>query len=171
MRLFHVSEEPDIKEFIPRVSERLKGEKVVWAICEETLPNFLLPRNCPRVAYHCLPNSLQSDIDAYFSTNERYVVAVESAWFSSITGTTLYVYEFDVKGFYLQDKIAGYYISDTVPEIIGKTVVNNPLKELLDRNVEVRFLPNLWVLAKKIENSSLAWSLCRMAYAQKPLCQ
>jgi len=55
MRLFHVSEENNIAEFIPRVPDRENFDKsigLVWAIDEARLPNFLTPRNCPRVAYY-----------------------------------------------------------------------------------------------------------------------
>lgn len=54
MRLFHVSEEPDIKVFEPRLPTRKDLNQnigLVWAIDEARLPNFLTPRDCPRVAY------------------------------------------------------------------------------------------------------------------------
>ncbi|WP_404458886.1 DUF6886 family protein [Oceanobacillus kapialis] len=54
MKLFHVSEEKAISIFQPRVPERIDLDKrrpLVWAISEEQLPNFLTPRNCPRVCF------------------------------------------------------------------------------------------------------------------------
>jgi hypothetical protein len=45
--LFHISEEPGIELFEPRVSEG-RGP-VVWAIDADRLRNYLLPRECPRV--------------------------------------------------------------------------------------------------------------------------
>ena len=50
MKLFHVSEEKKIEEFVPRYSDSTK-EPVVWAIAEAKLANYLLPRNCPRVCF------------------------------------------------------------------------------------------------------------------------
>ena len=55
MRLFHVSEEPDIQVFEPRLPTRRALDQtvgLVWAIDEARLPNFLTPRDCPRVVYH-----------------------------------------------------------------------------------------------------------------------
>ena len=55
MRLFHVSEESDIQVFEPRLPTRMDLDQtvgLVWAIDEARLPNFLTPRDCPRVAYH-----------------------------------------------------------------------------------------------------------------------
>ena len=60
MRLFHVSEESNIEVFYPRSPKRNDLDKtvsLVWAIDEERLPNFLTPRDCPRVAYHIGKNT------------------------------------------------------------------------------------------------------------------
>ena len=55
MRLFHVSEENNIKIFHPRQPSRNdlnKSVGLIWAINEICLPNYLTPRDCPRVTYH-----------------------------------------------------------------------------------------------------------------------
>ena len=54
MRLFHVSEEENIEVFEPRLPNRNDLDKnvgLVWAIDEARLPNFLTPRDCPRITY------------------------------------------------------------------------------------------------------------------------
>lgn len=53
MRLFHVSEESNIEFFNPSIPTRTDLDNYigfVWAINENCLPNFLTPRNCPRVS-------------------------------------------------------------------------------------------------------------------------
>ncbi len=40
---------------------------VVWALCERTLPDFLTPRDCPRVTYHVSPHTTEEDKKRYFS--------------------------------------------------------------------------------------------------------
>lgn len=45
--VFHVSETPAIARFEPRAREI--GHPVVWAIDDLHLPNYWLPRDCPRV--------------------------------------------------------------------------------------------------------------------------
>ena len=55
MRLFHVSEEENIRVFEPRIPVRNDFDKsvgLVWAIDEKRLAYFLTPRDCPHVAYH-----------------------------------------------------------------------------------------------------------------------
>ena len=54
MRLFHVSEQANIGEFVPRCPARGDLDPavaLVWAIDEARLPNYLTPRDCPRVTY------------------------------------------------------------------------------------------------------------------------
>lgn len=61
MRLFHVSEEPDIKVFVPRLPTRKDLDQnvgLVWAIDDARLPNFLTP---PRLSTDCLSCGLPNN--------------------------------------------------------------------------------------------------------------
>ena len=52
VRLFHVSDDPQISNFEPRLIKDPNlgpNGKMVFAINERMLPNYLLPRDCPRV--------------------------------------------------------------------------------------------------------------------------
>ena len=69
MRLFHVSEEAGIEVFYPRIPARNDLDRsvgLVWAIDEDRLPNFLTPRDCPRVAYSIGRNTTKADKKAFF---------------------------------------------------------------------------------------------------------
>ncbi|MBQ8740147.1 MAG: hypothetical protein IJY79_01190 [Clostridia bacterium] len=170
MRLFHVSEEENIEIFKPRLPTRNDLDQnigLVWAIDEARLPNFLTPRNCPRVTYHIGDNTTPQDIKKFFSSaTQTHVVVVESKWLNAMQNTTLYVYEFDTKDFILQDNIAGYYVSKTAQIPIAKYKYNDLISELASRNVEIRIVDNLWDIAEEVKNSTLNWSLCRMSFAQ-----
>ncbi len=170
MRLFHVSEESDIEVFNPRIPDRADMDKsvgLVWAIDEERLPNFLTPRNCPRVTYHIGKNATQADIQKFFTSSQsNHCIVIENTWFDAMRSTTLYLYEFDTADFELQDDIAGYYVSKTAQKPIAKYTVTDLFSELFKRNVEIRFVENLWDIADKVKNSTLNWSLCRMGYAE-----
>lgn len=170
MRLFHVSEEPNIEIFEPRIPSRDDLDKdigLVWAIDEHRLPNFLTPRNCPRVTYHIGENTSQLDIDRYFSSSTiSHTIIIENQWFEKMKKTTLYLYEFSTKDFNLQDEIAGYYISKKTQTPIAKYEVKDLFMELFKRNVEIRMVDSLWHIADKIKSTTLHWSICRMAFAQ-----
>jgi len=171
LRLFHVSEEADIRVFEPRLPTRKDLDPdvgLVWAIDEARLPNFLTPRDCPRVAYHAGPQTTEEDRTKFFTSSAgiAHVVVIEGKWFSVMKNTTLYLYEFDPKDFELQDSVAGYYVGKTTQTPIGKTVVTDLFAELIRRQAEVRIVENLWDIADKVKTSTLNWSLCRMANAQ-----
>ena len=168
MRLFHVSEEADIQEFVPRIPYRKdmdKSKGLVWALTEASLPNWLTPRNCPRVGYRVTDDTRSDDISKFFSSTSRHCVSIEHTWYERMANTTLYVYEFDVTNFYF-DETAGFYVSDKTEIPIGRVKYDNLFEEQFRRNTEVRLVNNLWDLADEVRNSSLKWSLCRMGYAQ-----
>ena len=169
MRLFHVSEEPNIAVFEPRLPKRKDLDPsvgLVWAINESCLPNFLTPRDCPRVAYHASENTTEADRKRFFSSaGIDHAVIIENGWYQRLRGTTLHIYEFSTEDFVLLDPVAGYYVAKKTQYPKAKYVITDPLAELLNRNVEVRFVDNLWQLADAVKASSLNWSLCRMANA------
>ena len=169
MRLFHVSEEADIPVFHPRLPTRRDLDPtigLVWAIDEARLPNFLTPRNCPRVTYHVGPQTTREDIERYFSGGQRHAVIIEQKWFETMKNATLYLYEFDPAGFELQDAIAGYYVAKSTQVPIAKHQADDLFAALFQRNTEVRMVDNLWNIADCIIKSSLNFSLCRMDFAQ-----
>ncbi len=170
MRLYHVSEENDISIFYPRIPNRKDLDQsigLVWAISEECLPNFLTPRNCPRVTYYCNEHTTEEDKKRHLSSETtRHVVAIEHKWFKKMKNTTLYLYEFALSDFYLQDKCAGYYISEKTQMPINKIKIDDLFGELIKRKVELRIIDNLWDLCEIIKDSSFSWSFCRMTFAE-----
>ena len=170
MRLFHVSEEPDIREFLPRLPQRKDLDPntgLVWAIDEFHLPNFLTPRNCPRVAYHVGERTTKADQSAFFSSNTmRDAIVIESRWVPAMLSATLYLYEFSTEDFVLQDAAAGYYVAKNKQIPIAKYEINDLFSQLMARNVEIRIVDHLWDIADRVKESTLEWSLCRMGFAQ-----
>ena len=168
MRLFHVSEEANIELFIPRIPVREdmdKSKGLVWSLTEEHLAQFLTPRECPRVTYRILKAATQADIDKFFSSSSRYCVAIEHGWYKKMASTALYVYEFNTTNFYF-DECAGFYVSDQPEKPISITKYDDLFGELFKRNVEIRILSNLWILADAVKKSTLKFSICDMANAQ-----
>jgi len=166
--LFHVSEEPGIATFEPRKPKRNDLDKergLVWALEERCLPNFLTPRQCPRVTYHAAERSSRDDIDRFFSSPARHCVAIEHGWFERMRGARLFLYEFDPSNFALQDRQAGYYVSERTEAPVSVTEIGDLFGALFERGAEVRLLGGLWNLADAVKESTLNWSLCRMANA------
>ena len=169
MRLFHVSEDPNIQVFHPRLPTRQDLDPntgLVWAIDEARLPNFLTPRDCPRVTYHVGPQTTEADKKQFFSSSGvRHAVVIERKWYTAMQKSALYVYEFDTRDFVLQDTVAGYYVAVTTQYPIRKYVLPDLFAELMNRNIEIRIVDQLWDMAEAVRTSSLNWSLCRMRNA------
>lgn len=170
MRLFHVSEQSDIQRFEPRPPTRPDLDPnvgLVWAIREDKLPNFLTPRDCPRVAYSVGASTTAEDRARFFSSSAiTHAVVIESRWFERMGRTTLYLYAFDPADFTLQDAAAGYYVARRTQIPTGKRAIGDLFAELFARQVELRVVDNLWDMADQVQTSSLDWSLCRMAHAR-----
>jgi hypothetical protein len=75
--LYRVSEEPGIARFDPRPAVGL-DHPVVWAVHEDRLRNYLLPRDCPRVTFFAGPKTFPTDAAKFLGT-AACVVAIESA--------------------------------------------------------------------------------------------
>ena len=174
MRLFHVSEDGNIERFVPRPPTRTDLDPnigLVWALCERTLPNFLTPRDAPRVCFHAHERTPPSLVERLFSFPDRpYVVAVEAAWLERLRRVKLYLYEVSPEGFALQDENAGYYVSTKTQTPLARWEVDDCLQALAQRRVELRVLPGLWPLCHQIQalGGALHWSMCRMQNALPP---
>ena len=166
MRLFHVSEQPGIAQFDPRTPTRADldpGIPLVWAIDEMRLPNFLTPRDCPRVTWHVGPSTTKEDRLRFFSSPTAcHAVAIAHSWMPQMLATTLYLYEFDPADFVLQDAVAGYYVATRGQLPTCCHTVASPLAALMQRQVEFRAVDDLHPLMDALRPSTLNWSFCRI---------
>jgi hypothetical protein len=169
-RLFHISEQPGISVFTPRPSpshfDNITGD-VVFAISDQLLHNYLLPRDCPRVTFYAGANTTNADKQRFMgNTTAGHVVAVENGWYQQIKETTLYCYEFLPDDFMLIDECAGYYVSYKPVVPIAVIVIDDIMAALLSRDVELRVMPLLTDIAHGVCYSSLQFSLIRMRNAK-----
>src|SRR5262249_22506144 len=134
--LFHVSEESGIEQFEPRPSP-FTDEPVVWAIDADRLRNYLLPRERPRVTYYAGRETTTADVERFLGSSPS-VIAVESAWLERIRSCRLYCYSLPPETFACIDECAGYFVSRR-PVVPTRVQV---FDDLLERGVELRFVPN-----------------------------
>ncbi len=170
MKLYHISEEAGIRVFHPRPSPQkydgINGD-VVFAVSDEMLHNYLLPRDCPRVCYYAKPDSTAEDIEVFIgNTDKRFIINVEENSAESISNTKLYLYELQAEDFTLLDIGAGYYISCQSVKPQKVIVIENIPEELSKYNVEVRTHTSLTELAESVAKSSLQFSIIRMRNAK-----
>ena len=94
-RLFHVSDDPAIARFDPRPSPSTDAGVIgtaVWALAEPFLPNYLLPRDCPRICFRAGPQTTPED-RARFLGAASLVVAFEADWLDRVRSARLALYE------------------------------------------------------------------------------
>jgi len=165
-RLFHISEENNINEFLPRESKKhWNYEKYVWAISEDKVHHYLFPRKCPRICISEKLHLFAKWINFEIIENMQPVIFVSNDWKESIYNCTLYQYEFNPANFTEIDKIAGYYVSKSAENPINTIVVNNCLAKLKRLKIEVvstenqslRSIKDI-VLQNLTEFSILKWS-------------
>jgi hypothetical protein len=161
--LFHVSEEPGITRFEPRASA-YANEPVVWAIHADRLCNYLLPRDCPRVAFYAGPETTSCDVERFVGSS-RAVVAIERGWLPRVRSSRLYCYHMPSDTFECHDACAGYYVSRVAVVPQRTELIEDPLMHIAQRGVEVRILPSLWPLRDAVVASSLQFSIIRMRNA------
>ena len=171
VRLFHVSEIGGIARFEPRTvpsfDAGVTGD-AVWAIDEAHLPNYLLPRDCPRVTYAVGSHTTQDDVARWFADTEaRRIIIIEQAWFARTADAVLHVYELPVRAFELADGSAGYFVSREAVVPVAVREIRDPLAEIAARGCEVRCVPDLWPIRDGVVASTLDYSIIRMRNAAR----
>jgi hypothetical protein len=162
-QLFHVSDEGPFAVMDPRPSPAgspHEGREWVWAVDEERLPNYLLPRQCPRVCW----STARVKHDLLRSPAAR-VIAVEHRWAPDLLRAGLKVHLIDSTGFTLLDATAGYWVSEQTAQVMDVRRVENCFTALAERRVELRFTSSLWPYVDAVMAADAEFSAIRMRNA------
>jgi hypothetical protein len=101
-----------------------------------------------------------------FLGKSRAVIAIESGWFEQLRDSQLFCYHLPPDSFECLDECAGYFVS-SLPVVPARVeVLNDLIGHLLERGVELRFVPSLWPLRDAVVASTLQFSIIRMRNAQ-----
>jgi hypothetical protein len=163
MRLFHLSDDPDVAVFHPRPSDYTAGA-VVWAIEDARLVNYLLPRDCPRVCFRAGPLSAANEVSRFLG-RDQVVIAIEAEWVQRLEAARLHCYAMPAATFTLHDAEAGYWISDQAVTPDGVETLADLPAALAERGATLRVLPSLWELHDAVRTSGLVYSMIRMRNA------
>ena len=161
--LYHVSEESRIAVFNPRPAAGVDHD-VVWAVGEDRLRNYLLPRECPRIAFYANPRTTALDRERFLGSS-KIVIAIESDWLVRVRAARLFCYHIPGDGFVCVDRNAGYFQSRSAVIPDGVTLIDDCIAALVSRGVDVRLLPSLWTLHDAVQASTLCYSFIRMRNA------
>lgn len=142
--LFHVSHEGPFATFAPR--------PLVWAIDEDHLPGYLLPRDCPRV---CWPEG------------GHRVVCIEAGWADRLDEVPLHVHRLAPDGFAVRDAGAGYWTSERPVAVEAVETVEDCRAALAARGAELRIVDDLWPLVDRVVLRGGEFSCIRMREARQ----
>ena len=150
MRLFHFSDDPAIKTFVPRAvrvpSPRAPGREwlngpLVWAIDELRQPMYLFPRDCPRVLLWPTPGTSEADRRLWLG-EAPMVACIEASREAELRGGGIHRYELPTESFEDLDD-AGMFVSRSpVRPLAVETIADLPAA-LAAQGVELRILPSL----------------------------
>lgn len=169
MKLFHVSDQPGIHVFMPRPSTATPGlGPVVWAVDGSHLPNYLLPRDCPRVTFAAAAGTSPEDRQRFGIQDHTRVVVVERSWLNRIERGTIFRYQLPSEPFRLFDGPAGYWVSLQPVTPLDVVTVHDIPGSLAGLGAELRAVSNLWSLHQAVAQSTLEFSMIRMRNAGPP---
>jgi len=174
MRLFHFSEDPDIRSFTPRAvsvpsprpvgMEWLNGP-LVWAIDDWHQPLYLFPRECPRILIWPTERTSAEDRASWWGDRQcRMVAHIERAWWDRFSTAQLFRYELPAAAFEpLND--AGMFVSRGSVEPLAMERITSLPTSLRSCDVELRLMERLSPL-RDVWNSSMAASGIRLRNAE-----
>jgi hypothetical protein len=163
MKLFHFSEDPNIRLFEPRQSRplpRLPADvRLVWAIDEWHSPMYFFPRECPRVLLWALNDSLPEDVEMWMGPGDfRMVAYVEQQWIEKVENCELYRYSFDAESF-VDIRDAGFHVSRQALEPVAVEAMGRLPEQLMAAQVDLRPVDSLQPFADaRVWESSLHFS-------------
>jgi hypothetical protein len=162
--LWHVSDDGGIPRFEPRASpEHDSPEALVWAIDDEHVSAYWFPRECPRGTFWAVDSTVDADVERLLTGDRsRRVHAIQSDWLEPFRAARVFAYELPAETFERYDRPAGYWVSR---EPVAPLAVT-PLGDLLARHaaagIELRIVPDLRELWRRVIASTLQFSGIRL---------
>jgi hypothetical protein len=154
-RLFHFSEDPGIRLFVPRTPDhRPEVAPMVWTVDEERAWTYLFPRECPRVLLWPTPATTAPDLERWFAGRPDALIAcIEWAWLERMHSTPLYRYEMDPARFRPLEDDPWMWISTATETPRSVEPVGDLVDALGAGSVELRIMPSLAPLHGAWEHS------------------
>lgn len=155
-RVFHFSEDPDIKVFAPHQAKtaQVLGEWV-WAVDEQRAPSYWFPRDCPRATFWPAPGGRPSYAAESLLAGASRVHAIDWRWMDSLLDCDLFVYTFDGTTFRPTEEVfgaegRGFWVSEETVTPIDVQRVGPLLHRHAEAGVELRAVKDLAALWQRV---------------------
>ena len=154
--LWHVSEDPSLRRFVPRDGK-------VWAIDTRHLPLYWFPRDCPRATFWANAETSDDDVERWLAGDRsRRVHVLEPHRLPAMRTTTLYAYRMPEPTFELEDR---FYVSRVAVDALEQVELGDLLQLHADAAIELRIAPGLLALWDRVVASTLDFSGIRLRNA------
>lgn len=158
MRLWHFSEDPSLRTFVPRDGK-------VWAIDDAFAWLYWFPRDCPRACFWAVDSTTDDDVERWLDGDRtRRVAVIEHEWLARVRAVELYAYRLPRELF---DEVVDdrFYTASTTIEAIERAEVGDLLARHADEGVELRIAPSLYPLWDRVIETTLDFSGIRLRNA------
>lgn len=144
-RLFHFSEDPGIRTFVPRTpSHRPEVPPMVWTVDEQRAWTYFFPRECPRVLLWPTPETTPDDLSRWFGGQpDARIACIEWAWLERMRTTPIYRYEMDPAGFRPLEDDPWMWVSASTEWPMDVRLLGDLIEALGRERVELRPMPSL----------------------------
>jgi hypothetical protein len=165
-----VSEDDSIRRFEPRPTPTaLTQESLVWAVDTRHLPLFWFPRDCPRGTFWAGPQTTAEDAERFLLGTASRVHAIEGSWLDAVRGTRVVAYRMPEETFAPHAEVGGYWVSSEPVEPAGVMELGDLLSLHADAGIELRVVPSLEPLWRRVIAATLEFSGCRLRNASPPI--
>jgi hypothetical protein len=165
-----VSENASISRFEPhRVPFATRDEPLVWAVDTRHLPLFWFPRDCPRGTFWAGPQTSVEDGERFLLGASERVHATEAAWLDAIRDTRVIAYRLPEEPFGPHPEVGGYWLSNEPVEPLELVELGDLLARHAEAGIELRVVPSLAPLWRRVIASTLEFSGIRLRNADPPI--
>jgi len=162
--LWHVSEDPTLRRFVPHHEPlHANDEPLVYAVDTRHLPLYWFPRDCPRATFWAHERTTDDDVERFLDGDrERRVHAIESDWLERMRTTRVYAYRMPAATFERHDR---FWVSRSAVDPIDLTELGDLLVLHVGAEIELRIAPSLLALWDRVVASTLDFSGIRLRNA------
>jgi hypothetical protein len=168
--LWHVSDAAGIRRFEPRRTPTASSDdEVVWAIDTRHLPLYWFPRDCPRATFWADDRTSEADAEHFLLGTASRVHAVEAPWLERLRTARPVAYRLPDAPFEPHPETGGYWVAREAVEPLDLTVLDDLLGRHAAAGIELRIVPALAPLWRRVVASTLQFSGIRLRNADPPI--
>ena len=162
--LWHVSEDPSIRTFVPHHRpEHARNEPLVYAVDTRHLPLYWFPRDCPRACFWANSHTSDDDIRRWLDgERHRRVHVVEAEWLARIREVHLYAYRMPAETFERWDR---FWVSREPVVAVELVELGDLIERHAHARIELRHARSLYPMWDDVVASTLDFSGIRLRNA------